>query len=65
MSKEEEAALGRIHQDYSYNDLLSWRKLANAAVTVDKNVPIEQKMASFFNSWLTPKVNFSGEAVIS
>jgi hypothetical protein len=47
--------LEAIHREYSYEDLLSWRKLANASVEVDKNVPIEKKVANFFNSWFAPK----------
>lgn len=56
LSPEDAIKLEAIHREYSYDDLISWRKLANASIEVDKNVPIEKKVASFFNSWFSPKV---------
>lgn len=53
---KEESHLDSMHREHSYEDLLSWRKLASASITADNAAPIEEKLASFFNSWLTPKV---------
>jgi len=54
LSVLEESQLESIHREYSYDDLLSWRKLVNASIEVEE-IPLGKKIVNFFRSLSTSK----------
>ena len=48
MAKEQKAELDQLEEMLSYEDILLYRKLANAAVKIKKE---KDKNTSYFSSW--------------
>lgn len=57
VTTEEQESVDLIHKKYAYEDILSWRKLANASLKDEEEKDkFEAKVTNFFNTLFSDKV---------
>jgi hypothetical protein len=51
VTTEEQAVVDKIHKEYTYEDILSWRRLANASIKDENDKDkFEAKVTTFFTN---------------